>query len=467
MYQKKIEEFFEKNQEQMINDICRLIRIDSSKSEPLEGKPFGEGPAAALAAVLNIAGQMGFQTRDYDNYVGAVDLNSQPKQLDILAHLDVVPAGEGWTVTQPFAPLIADGNLYGRGSADDKGPAVAALYALKAVRELHIPLRKNARLILGTDEECGSSDMKHYFQNEPEAPMAFSPDADFPVVNIEKGRFSNTFAAHWAKDERLPHIISIEGGQKTNVIPGRANAVILGFTQEEAEKYGAAARRKTGIRFSARAQGDRVVLEAAGISGHASTPEDGNNPITGLLELLAAMPFADTEGFQRLRAVSSLFPHGDWYGKACGVSMSDSISGSLTMSLNIFRYSETGLSGSFDCRTPVCATNKNLRDVMMTKTAAAGISLADREVSPAHHVSEDSPLIQTLLACYERYSGRKGRCLAIGGGTYVHSLPNGVAFGCAMPGTENHMHGPNEMAPVDDLIMSAKIFTQAIIDLCG
>src|SRR5699024_10557105 len=111
----------------------------------------------------------------------------EESQLDILAHLDVVPAGEGWTVTEPFEPVEKDGRLYGRGTADDKGPAVAALYALRAVKELGIPLKKRVRLILGTDEECGSSDIQHYYAVEKEAPMTFSPDGAFPVVNIEKG----------------------------------------------------------------------------------------------------------------------------------------------------------------------------------------------------------------------------------------------------------------------------------------
>lgn len=467
MDQKRIEEYFERNRDRMIDDICRLIRIDSSKGEPQEGKPFGAGPAAALAQALDMAKEMGFRTTNYDNYAGAVDLNDQPGQLDILAHLDVVPAGEGWTVTEPFAPIVKDGKLYGRGSADDKGPAVAALYALKAVRDLHIPLRRNARLILGTDEECGSADMKYYFLHEPESPMTFSPDADFPVVNIEKGRFSDTLEAHWEKDGRLPRVVSAEGGLKVNVVPGKATAVIEGFTPEQAGVYCAAAGRKTGIRFRAHKEDDRVVIEATGVFAHASTPETGNNAVTGLIELLAGMPFAASDGFEKLCAIHRLFPHGDWVGKSCGVEMSDQISGRLTMSLNIFSFSDSGLSGSFDCRTPLCATNENLRDVMKAKTDSLGISLADRDVSPAHHVPEDSPLIRTLLKCYEQYSGRKGKCLAIGGGTYVHNMKNGVAFGCAMPGTENYMHGPDERAVVDDLVISAKIFTQAIIDLCG
>lgn len=100
--------------------------------------------------------------------------------MDVLAHLDIVPAGDGWTVTEPFVPVVKDGKIYGRGTADDKGPAIAALYAMRAVKELGIPVKKNVRLILGTDEECGSSDIRHYYSVEEEAPMTFSSGRQLP-----------------------------------------------------------------------------------------------------------------------------------------------------------------------------------------------------------------------------------------------------------------------------------------------
>ena len=173
MYKKQIEEYFEKNKEQILNDICDQIRIKSDRGEAKENMPYGEGPAKALEAALKLAESMGFKTKNYDNYVGTVDFSDKEKGLDILAHLDVVPAGDEWTVTQPYEPVIKDGKIYGRGSSDDKGPAIVALYALKAVKDMNIPLSKNVRLILGTDEECGSSDIEHYYAVEKEAPMTF------------------------------------------------------------------------------------------------------------------------------------------------------------------------------------------------------------------------------------------------------------------------------------------------------
>lgn len=469
-YQAQIEAFFAANRDRMLGDICRLIRIDSSRGEPLEGRPFGEGPAAALAEALRIAGELGFAARNRGNYVGTVDLNEGPKQLEILAHLDVVPAGEGWRATKPFEPLLSGERLYGRGAADDKGPAVAALYALKAVRGLNLPLPKNARLVFGTDEESGFRDMRQYFAGEPHAPMTFSPDAKFPVVNLEKGHFGGVLRADWEEIEphgRLPRVLSVEGGERTNVVPASARAVVLGFAPREVEDFASAAGKRTGIRFAVRAEGAGVVVEAAGVPAHASTPEKGNNPVTGLLELLASMPFADTEAFRKLRAVQALFPHGDWLGRACGIAQGDEKSGGLTISLNRFRLTDAGLSCAFDSRTPLRAEKAELDAGVRGRAEAAGLTLAEERFLPPHYVPEESPFIRTLLACYERYAGRKGACLAFGGGTYVHGIANGAAFGCAMPERENHKHGADEAAFVEDLLLGGKIYAQAILELCG
>lgn len=217
----------------MLDDICALIRIPSEKGKPADGMPYGEGPAKAMAEAAKLAQKHHFSVQNFDNHVIAVDLNNNPRQLDILAHVDVVPAGSGWSVTQPFEPIIKDGRLYGRGSSDDKGPAMAALYAMRAVRDLNIPLTKGVRLVLGGDEECGSSDMAYYYQRVAEAPMTFSPDASFPVINIEKGRFGTWVKAEWEESPALPRIVSARGGVKSNVVPDMAEAVLDGISKQD------------------------------------------------------------------------------------------------------------------------------------------------------------------------------------------------------------------------------------------
>ncbi len=451
----------------MVKDIMRLVRIKSDREEAKEGKPYGDGPAEVLAAALEMASEMGFKTKNYDNYVGAVDFNDLENKLDILAHLDVVPGGDGWSVTEPFNPIVEDGKLYGRGTIDNKGPAVAALYAMKAVKDLNIPLRGGVRLILGTDEECGSSDIRHYYGIEKEAPMTFSPDASFPVVNIEKGGLQGKFESRFEESTVTPRVVGFKAGIKSNVIPGEAYAVVEGIDSKEIRDYCDAVSELSGVSFSLATDASKTTIKAKGLQGHASTPEKGRNALTALLEVISKLPLFSSRGFERLQSLSSVFPHGDWLGKAAGVEMSDELSGVLTISLNMLEYEGSSLTGTFDCRAPLCATKENLLDVIKTRLDDHGIDLMNDDIKPPHHVPGDSDFVKTLLRCYESYTGNKGYCISIGGGTYVHRLENGVAFGCIMPGSENNMHGPDEFAVIEDLVTSAKIFTQVIIELCG
>lgn len=466
MIQNQLNDYFAAHRQEMVDDICRLVRIDSVKGEPRPGMPFGAGPAAALEEALAMARDMGFAVKNWDGYVGTVDFGPGERQLDMLAHLDVVPVGNDWTVTAPFVPVEKDGMLYGRGTADDKGPAVAALYAMRAVKDLGIPLQKSVRLILGTDEESGSADIAHYYQHQEEAPMTFSPDADFPVINIEKGRAHGVFAANWEAGEALPRLVSFHAGTRANVVPGLAEAVVAGVSAELVRSAAQLVTAETGITFELTEGADGTKITAHGESAHGSLPKDGNNALTGLLTLLCRLPLTRDGAMERLHGLNELFPHGDWRGIAAGVDLHNDLSGDTTLACTVLHLEGGELRGEFDGRTAIGANQENTCDVLIDAMAKRGITLDCRH-RPEHHVPADAPIVTELLKCYEQYTGRKGEPLAIGGGTYVHNLKNGVAFGCAMPGVDNHLHGADEFAIVDDLILSAQMFAQAIVDLCG
>ena len=466
MYREKIDKYMDAHKAEMLEDISTLCRIDSAKGSYRAGKPYGQGCFEALREGLHLGECYGFTINNYDSYVGTIDLNDGEKQLDILAHLDVVPAGDGWTVTEPFEPVVKDGKIYGRGTADDKGPAVAALYAMRAVKELGIPVKKNVRLILGTDEECGSSDIKHYYSVEEEAPMTFSPDAEFPVINIEKGSLHGRFSADFTKSEALPRLVSFKSGTKSNVVPARAEALFEGLDGSDTEAFADTFEKELGITFDVSSEDGYMKIVASGQNGHASTPWKGKNALTGLLALIEKLPLADCEQLQKIKAINKLLPHGDWFGTNLGIAMSDEISGELTLAFSILEITEEGLSGEFDSRCPICSNEENTLQVAKKAMEAEGFSFGTDTMNPPHHVSGDSDFVKTLLEAYEIYTGNKGECLAIGGGTYVHHLKNGVAFGASMPGTENNMHGPDEFAVVEELLMSAKIFAHVIVELC-
>lgn len=466
MYKEKIEAYIDSHRQEMIEDIFTLCRINSEKMPYQAGMPYGEGPFRALEAALSMAEKYGFSINNYDNYVGTADINDKESQLDILAHMDVVPAGEGWTVTEPFIPIEKDGRLYGRGTSDDKGPAVAALYAMRAVKELGIPLSKNVRLILGTDEECGSSDIAHYYSVEKEAPMTFSPDGAFPVVNIEKGGLAGEFTAEWEESSALPRVISVEAGIKVNVVPGKAYAVLEGLDDNLVRAESQKITENTGVEFEISGMNNTLKITAIGAGAHASKPEEGKNALTALLLLLDALPFAKCRQTDMIHALTVLFPHGDTKGEALGIAMEDELSGDLTLAFSLLKVTADSLKGTFDSRCPICSNEDNVLKVVKAKMGEYGITLLNDGMKPPHHVSGDSEFVKTLLKDYELYTGRKGECQYMGGGTYVHNLKNGVAFGASMPETDNRMHGADEFAVVDELLVSAKIFAQVIVDLC-
>lgn len=446
--------------------LARLIAVDSTMGEPAPGCPFGEGTVRAVKTALELARGWGFATGEDEGYVGTIDLNDRADLLHILAHLDIVGIGEGWD-TDPFA-LVRDGDMvYGRGVQDDKGPALAALFAMRCVKELGLPVRHNVRLILGTDEETGSRDIAHYYASHPYAPYAITPDADFPVINVEKARYAPTFRAVWQpQPQAAGHVTAIDGGIRVNVAPGNCAAAITGLTVQDVTPAMQDVQARTGVSFSAQAEGGGVAIRASGVQTHAAHPDGGKNAITAMLELLCALPLAQDEAAAAIRALHRFFPYGDNEGKALGIAMEDEISGRLSLVLSMLNLNEGGFTACFDCRASLCATQATTQGHVEQLFAAQGWE-CDGKFAEGHAVDGDSEFVRTLLRSYEAYTGKQGYCLSIGGGTYVHEIEGGVAFGCALPGTDNRMHGADEFAVIDELMLSAKMFTDVILQLCS
>lgn len=463
--QGSIRAWVEARRGQYLQDVKRLVDIESVSGPAREGMPFGEGPDRALQEALRIAAEHGMTTRNYDGYVMTADLTEGETALDILAHLDVVGAGEGWD-TDPYCAVEKDGCFYGRGTDDDKGPAVAALYAMECVRAVAGDrLKKNVRLILGTDEESGSRDIAYYYAREPYAPHTFSPDANFPVINTEKGGFVGRFTRRWAQSAALPRVSRLDGGYRINVLPADASAQVLGLDGHAVEAVCAPLAAELGVSLTVTDIPGGAALQVKGLASHASTPELGRNGITALIALLCALPLADTPAADALRALHRLLPYGDGAGQALGIAQADEISGPLTLAFSLLKLDETGLDGSFDSRVPICATRENCREIAREQLEAAGFCF-EGEMHAPHHTPGDSPFVQSMLRSYRQYSGREGACLAMGGGTYVHGIPGGVAFGAAMPDFESNLHSANERMNIGDMLTAICIFAQVIYDLC-
>ncbi len=472
-----VNDWIDDHVDEFIQDVKKLCRVESVNGEPCGDMPFGEGAYKALKMAAFLADSYGFHVKNYNNYVCTADFDTNlPPCLDILGHVDVVPGGSGWTVTDPFHVIEKDGYLYGRGVSDDKGPLLAALYALRAVKEMGVELDGNVRVIIGSDEETGSLDIKHYYAEESPAPFTFSPDAEFPVINIEKGQFRGCLKKNFNKNESVPRVISLEAGVAVNAVPERAVIRFEGLSEYVAEPFMKKIEKICGVKMSYDVTGKTTLTDEAasiceitviGKAAHASIPEDGINAGLAALMFVQMLPLASCEMADISRKVIELFPYGVTDGSGLGIKMGDSDSHELTCTLDIYHMDEEHAEFYFDARTPVSANKENCEDIAGEAIKSAGFIWETQGMIPPHVVSKDSEFVRKLLSAYEDVTGEGGRCIAIGGGTYVHDIENGVAFGAVMPETDTHMHGADECMEVANLVKAAKIYAEAIISIAG
>lgn len=420
-----IRQYLESHREEMIDLLSELVAVRSVKDKPDKNYPFGENCAKALEIMLRKCKESGFTVENVENYVGSADYDSTEPALAILTHLDVVPEGTGWN-SNPYILERSEGRLIGRGTCDNKGPAVSSLFALKAVKELAKPLKRNVRLIFGTDEENGSSDLAYYRTKRKLPPMVFTPDGEYPVINAEKGMIRVYFSAPFEE-------MSINAGKVINAVPESCTIKI----QDKTFVYN-------------------------GKSAHASTPEKGENAITKFLE-----EYSKKFENPLLCGLSELFPHGETDGKSCGLGFKDDLSGKMTCVLSLLNTENGRLKGGIDIRFPLDRNLKEISTIICSSLESKGFIIDSCNGTEPHITDENSEFVQSLLRVYERITGDKGRCIAIGGGTYVHDINGGVAFGAEFPNEDGNMHSADEFVTEENLIRNAEIMAEAIIEICG
>ena len=460
----KISAYIDSQREEFLKDLKGLVDIKSVREAPLPGKPFGEGPAKALEEAIRISSAHGFDAVNFENYAGEITYGENPV-LMLLAHLDVVDEGDFWTY-EPYNLIIEDGKAYGRGTTDDKGAMLCCLYAMKAARELFGEPKKGVRLVMGCGEETGSEDMDYYFSKREKLPFTLSPDADYPLINLEKGRFAPKFTKK-AESCGEKTVISFFGGTTGNIVPCKARVLISGISRKEAGSAAEAVSKKTGVQFTLTEKDGILEISALGVSAHAAHPESGNNAQAALISLINALPLAQNEATASFKALEALFPHNETDGLSAGVKMSDETSGALTLNFGVLHFEDGVFTGSLDLRCPLCANEENVKNVIDKAFSKNGFSFeGEPEMIPVHYVPEDAPVIRTALKVYEEYTGLKGECLSIGGGTYVHDIEGGVAFGIEFAGTDYRIHGADEFAVIDELLLTAKMYAAIIYELC-
>ena len=458
-FRDSVSEYLNENRQEMFKTLARLVEIESvlGKKDLQSNKPFGDGPAKVLETAGEILHEFGFIFQNHENYMVTFDYGGEQTdkpELGIIAHLDVVPKGSGWTY-EPFKLTVNEdeGKLYGRGTIDDKGPAVAVLYAVKAIKDMGIKLNKKVRVMLGASEETGMEDLKYYANKVGLPDKMLTPDSSFPVVNVEKGVSHIIMVGSYNNKIDGAVIESVSGGTVINAVPDRAYAVIKGI--------------KKSVRFAAEAIGSKIKITSFGKSAHGSLPELGENAITALLNLLTALPFDKGGAYDLVCELSKLFPYGEYHGEALDLFCEDDVSGKITEVYSLIDISGGKYKGGMDIRFPVCTSLKEIYSKLDEHLGKLGQTYVDDDAMEPHYVDENSDFIQTLLKSYTELTGLKGVCLAEGGATYLHTSKMGVGFGAEFPGENNNMHGADEHINISTFMNIAKIYADVIFKLCA
>lgn len=440
----------------MIDTLARWIRVPSVRADrSAENAPFGAEVRRALDVAMADIARLGMQPRDVDGYCCDAEIGEGEDVVAVLAHLDVVPEGDGWH-HDPYGAEIIDGRMIGRGTSDDKGPGVAALFAMKAIMDAGIPLRRRCRLILGCDEECGMQDLEYYEEKIGLPAMGFSPDANFPLINTEKGIMQMNLEA----DMPDARVLSIASGTRPNVVPGVATAVLAGDWREAAAD--AFSVDDEDCQIETELVNGNTRLTVTGVPAHASTPEKGKNAAKMLLGVLKNLGL----GGEQVALLYDATYEGA-AGVNLGIAGSDAVSGALTINLGLL-FAENGrIKVTFDCRYPVFFNDRTICATVEKRLAPAGYALEPTHASQPHHVPESSELVRKLMDVYNGITGADAKPFAIGGGTYARHLKEGVAYGMLFPGELELEHQADESIDVANFVKAARIYAYAIVALCA
>lgn len=454
-----LKEAVELQKEPLLKTLAESIRIRSVEDTPAEGAPYGKGVRECLDHALAVSKKLGFTAVNLDNQIGWCEFGEGDEMVAVLGHLDVVPEGEGWTF-DPFGGEIKDGKVFGRGSMDDKGPTLAALYALAALRDSGLPLKRRIRILFGTNEETGSNDMKYYKSHGGELPvMGFTPDGEYPVINGEKGIINVDFKTEYTQTGDI-RLARITGGSAPNVVPASAQADII-CPDDQKEALISLVSQCEGIVCST--SGDGFLIHAEGISAHGASPELGTNAIGLLMFALKKLPL-DKELSERIHFLAETVGL-ESDGASIGIALSDAPSGKLTFNLGTIQGDEQSFLIRINYRYPVTFTYEDCAPKCDQTFADAGFAKTKETHKACLYIPEDSELIQTLLNVYADETGLPAIPKSIGGGTYAKTIPNVVAFGPIFPGDEVREHKPDEFIEVDKLMKNMHILAEALYRL--
>ena len=452
------------HKEDLLKDLFDLLSVRSILGTDItEETPFGSGPREALDLILSFGKRDGYKTKLVENKAGHIEVGEGEELFGILGHVDVVPVVEADWTSHPFKPEIRDGKIFARGSLDDKGPTMAAYYAVKLLDKLGVKWNKRVRVIVGSDEETGFRCVEAYFKHEEQPASGFTPDAMFPLVYAEKARATFDHKLKFVDEDGQYNykLVKFNGGQVLNMVVASAKAELEGEASDIKEKFeNFLAQEKLEGEVEV---GNTIKLTLKGKAAHGSTPQYGINGATKLAEFLSTLGL-DNNGKNFVDYIVEKLAN-DPFGEKLGINYSDDEMGEATYNYGILEYDLERKIGlvSTDCRHP---KKFDLVD-RLNGIKVDNIDIEVTSTKEAHYVPKDDELVTTLMDVYRKHTGdTKNDAFVLGGGTYARCLKKGVAFGLLFPGKEDTMHQANEYLEVEDLLLATAIYAEGIYKLC-
>ena len=452
------------HKEDLLKDLFDLLSVRSILGTDItEETPFGSGPREALDLILSFGKRDGYKTKLVENKAGHIEVGEGEELFGILGHVDVVPVVEADWTSHPFKPEIRDGKIFARGSLDDKGPTMAAYYAVKLLDKLGVKWNKRVRVIVGSDEETGFRCVEAYFKHEEQPASGFTPDAMFPLVYAEKARATFDHKLKFLVEDGNYNykLVKFNGGQVLNMVIASAKAELVGEVSDIKEKFeNFLALEKLDGEVTVE---DTIKLTLKGKAAHGSTPQYGVNGATKLAEFLSTLGL-DNNGKNFVDYIVEKLAN-DPFGEKLGIDYSDNEMGEATYNYGIIDYDLLKKVGivSTDCRHP-------MKFDLVARLNGVKVDNIDIEVTStkeAHYVPKDDELVTTLMDVYRKHTGdTKNDAFVLGGGTYARCLKKGVAFGLLFPDKEDTMHQANEYLEVEDLLLATAIYAEGIYKLC-
>ena len=434
-------EKLENNFSEFLNNLDRVVSIPSYYQEDSTKYPFGENIQKVLEEMIDICKELGFRTYiDSEGYYGYAEIGSGEKLVGVLGHLDVVPPGDlsKWE-NEPFKPVIKDGKYYGRGAQDDKGPTLAAIYALKTLLDCGFKLKYRVRFIFGTDEENLWRDMPKYVEKEEIPTVGFTPDSKFPLIYSEKGLLQCKLIA---KNESG---LVFKGGDAFNSVPSN---IIVPKNEE---------LMKVLLELNYEFKDKDEVIEIVGKSVHSQVAETGINAINRYMHALTKLGKETKSG----KFITENLIGYD-FAEPIFELVKDEHSGELKFNVGKIEFTEENEILMIDMRIPVTYDKEKIVETLSRKAKEYGFEYIQHDYLKSIYVPLDSELITTLMSAYQEITGdMESQPVASGGATYARAMNNCVAFGCVLPGSPKTEHQPNEYIILDDIKKAMKIYMKA------